>query len=966
MERKDKVIKRYYTKDKPLNTSVYQMFDWKKSDIEIKNQKTGDIIYSQKDCEFPSHYSQTASEIIASKYFFRAVPETSLKQVVHRMVSFWTEGAVRMRLIKTEEEREIFYDELAYTLLSQMWAPNSPQWFNTGIRLAYGIKGDPDEQFYYNPKSGSIEYSQDRYTRTQASACFILDIKDKLLGPGSITDHYVNETKLFKGGSGVGTNFSSLRAEGESLSSGGTSSGLMSYLEGLDRNAGAIKSGGTTRRAAKMVIVDIDHPEIEAFIDWKKHEEKKAKALIEAGYDGSIGGEAYSTVSGQNSNNSVRVDDNFMRLLDIPGSTIELKGRVDESINRRISVEELWDKIAVAAWECGDPAIQFDDAFNYWNTCKESGKINATNPCSEFAFLDNSACNLASINVYKFLDKSTKTFDVLGFKHLIGIIQTVLDISIEFGQFPTEEVARNSYWFRPTGLGIANLSSLLLALELPYDSPEARQLAGALSSLMTGWSYVVSAAMADKIGAFYKWDENRKSMAEVLERHKVFTEQLYLDNSNLINILYEARESWNIIDDVKERGFRNAQVTVMAPTGTISLAMDCGATGIEPFYSHKTYKKCADGSFIETVNPLLEEFIKDEGSLTEFEDNPVFHTASQISPEGHVKMMSAIQPFISGSISKTVNLPNTATPEDIKNIYQLAYELGCKSIAIYRDGSKNTQPLTTVKEKKDKINNSVKSVIKAVAEMPEKYKDPTVKMKVGGKTVELKETKNLETFAKDTVEMVQNIESKHSIKRKQPEGIRHSKTHSAKIGDIELYITISYYPDGKMAELFVSSDRDGTVVKGLLTAISKLASHLLQYDVDPLDISRALRNQKFEPMGPVSRHPYIKFADSISDLIAKIIEIECGDYSRCQVKPQEIKELSDRKDITDETIVKTPTKIPNKFYKLLVDQKAHQLGKKYSGERIYGERCPTCESDNLIKSGTCKTCLACGSTTGCG
>lgn len=946
----EKLIKRYFTKDLEPGGDVFDLFDWKKVDIEIKNETTGEIIFKQNGCEFPKHYSQTACEIIASKYFYRAVPEYSLRQVADRMASFWGNQLMKEGLIETSEEYTIFKDEIIYTLLNQMWAPNSPQWFNTGL-MRYGIHGDADNLYYYDPERGEVVKSPDRYTRTQASACFILDIKDQLIGPGSITDHYVNETKLFKGGSGVGTNFSTIRAEGEPLSSGGTSSGLMSYLEGLDRNAGAIKSGGTTRRAAKMVIVDIDHPEIVDFIRWKAHEEKKAKALIEAGYDGSIGGEAYNTVSGQNSNNSVRLSRDFMNALDEPEATIKLKGRVDDCVDKEIKVSELWDEIAQAAWECGDPAVQFDDRYNEWNTCAASGRINATNPCSEFAFLDNSACNLASINVYKFFRqyRYTHHFDIEGYKHLIGLIQLVLEASIEGGQFPTPEVAENSYKFRPTGLGLTNLASLFLDMCIPYDSNEARCTAALLSSLMTGWSYVVSAGIAKRIGPFEKWEENKESMKEVIQKHAEESRRMSLACGPLSDLWVEQRRAWALAETAVDYGFRNAQVSVMAPTGTISFAMDCGSTGIEPFYSHQLFKKCADGSFMTIKNPLAEKYIEifykdplydedgyyDEDDYTEEydtinvyfekygtfkncpilddEDRAVLATAMEISPEAHVEMMAAIQPFISGSISKTVNLPNDATPEDIKDIYKYAYDLGCKSIAIYRDGSKGIQPLADKKEEED---NSFKLTVNPDIEEPI-YKQYT--------------------------------------RPKKPEGIRNSRTHSAKLGDVELYITVGYYPDGKMAELFVSTDRDGTVVKGLLTCLSKAISHLLQNHVEPEEISKMLRGQKFEPSGPVSRHPNIKFADSIADLISKVIDIECGDYSRCQIK--------------SETVYLDGVPSPDRPAEIKVNDVMSavmgSLQKAVEKVRVYGERCPECGSEHLIKSGTCKTCEVCGATTGC-
>lgn len=969
------IIKRVFTKeleDHPDKT-VYDLFNWKNTDVILKNYKTGETIFEMKDLEFPEEYSQNACDIIASKYFRRSgIPnelghEHSMKEVADRMARFWADALKDEGIIKTDEEWQIFYDEIVYALLSQMWAPNSPQWFNTGLKTKYGISGESDGLYYYDEEKGEVVLSEDRYTRSQTSACFILSIVDKLLGKHSITDHFVSETKLFKGGSGVGTNFSPLRAEGERLTSGGQSSGLMSFLYGLDRNAGAIKSGGTTRRAAKMVIVDVDHPEIETFINWKAHEEDKVRALSKMGYDASLDGEAYQTVSGQNSNNSVRLNHEFMRAVNNlehnPDITFTLKGRVDDSVNKQVKVADIWNQINQAAWACADPGLQFDDIYNAWHTCPagEDGdiknpenRINATNPCSEYAFLDNTACNLASINLYKFLDG--KKFNLEEYLHLIGLINLVLEASIYQGQFPTEDVARKSYLFRTTGLGLANYASLFLALGIPYDSEEARNLAAALTGILTGHSYYVSSEMAKEVGPFEKYEINKPYMNKVIRNHARVAGALtdyYEDlnynpiivNHQLLNdlgfndISNTLKEEWTkAIKGGEENGYRNAQVSVIAPTGTISFAMDCGATSIEPFYSHIAFKKLIGGGSMEIVNPVIEtalknlnysdEEIKDilnyllekdeNGYLVHYglkdaphikeKDLKVFETANDISPEGHVLMVSAITPLISGSVSKTVNLPNSATVDDIKNVNLLAYNTGAKAIALYRDGCKFMQPLTNgLKENNKDINLDDLSYYELLeyAKNPKNFKPQKVK----------------------------------------PEGIRASRTHSAKIGDIELYITVGYYPDGSMSEIFISTDKEGTVVKGLLASLSKFISNMLQYGIPPQDISVMLRNQKYEPAGPVQRHPNIKLASSISDLISKIIDIEGNDYSRVQVKPEGFE---------------------NKEEQLMF---INDLNPDYTEdddyERIYGESCSNCGSDNLIRNGTCKVCIDCGTTTGC-
>lgn len=975
-------VKRVFTKklegDKSLN--VYDLFQWKTVDVFMKNWKTGKIIADMPELEFPEQYSQNACNIIATKYFRKAGVnnsvgyERSMREVADRLVRFWVDSLKDEGILTSKEEYQIVYDELAYGLLHQMWAPNSPQWFNTGLFNSYGIRGEKDNLFYYDLKSGEVVESPDRYTRTQASACFILSIEDKLMGDHSITEQYVSETKLFKGGSGVGTNFSNIRGLDEKLSSGGHSSGMMSFLQGLDRNAGAIKSGGTTRRAAKMVIADINHPEIESFITWKAKEEKKVRDLGKMGYDTSMDGEAYATVSGQNSNNSVRLNREFMEqvfdLKNNPDAEITLTGRVDDSVNRTVKVSHLWNLINRSSWECADPGLQFDDIFNAWHTCPagEDGKlgakynrINASNPCSEYAFLDDTACNLASINVYKFYDEESNSFDVEGYVHLIQMIQLVLEASIHWGQFPTKDIARKSHIFRTTGLGLANTSSMLLAMGLPYDSEESRSLVASLAGIMTGASYRMSSYMAEAVGPFEAFATNREHMLKVIRNHAriagaledeledihyqpVFVDHKILSSMNLQAMSRTLKEVWSeALQHGEEFGYRNAQVSVIAPTGTIALAMDCGATSVEPFYNHMVFKQLVGGGSMEMVNPILEVALKNLGYNKEQvkevmnyimekdadgkmlhgsvvgaphlkkEHYPIFDTANTISPEGHVMMVSAITPQISGSVSKTVNLPNSAAVEDIDTIHRLAWKTGTKAIALYRDGCKASQPLTSgmAEEKERKLEEYT-------------YNE-------------------LLDYAKNCV--------KHVPNRKRPGGMRTSRTHSAKIGDIELYITIGFYEDGNMAEVFVSTDKEGTVVKGLLASMSKALSNMLQYNIPPKELSRLLRGQQFEPAGFVARHPYIKYASSIADLLSKIIDIEMGDFSRCQVKPETFTTMNQMAVATTPVVSVAPAD-PGDLA-------------ESQGERIYGESCSHCGGNRMVKNGTCKVCLDCGSTTGC-
>lgn len=995
MRRIDDLIVRRFTKELEVDSTktVYDLFKWKTVDVILKDYRTNQIICDMRDLEFPVHYSQNACDIIASHYFRKAGLknavgyERSMREVAHRMVAFWVSALIDEGLIDTDEQKLILYDELVYLLLSQAWAPNSPQWFNTGLKLAYDIDGGSDGLYYYDPDKKEVVESQDRYTRTQASACFIISIQDKLMGEQSISEQYVTETKLFKGGSGTGTNFSTLRGEGERLSGGGFSSGLLSFLRGFDRNAGAIKSGGTTRRAAKMVIVDDDHPDIMDFINWKRLEEDKVRALGKMGYDTDFNGEAYHTVSGQNGNNSIRLHgDTMEKVLNLhkdPNATVTLKGRVDDSANKELKVKELWDGINESAYRCADPGLQFHGRFNEWHTCPagEDGEvwakhnqINATNPCSEYAFLDDTSCNLASINLYYFFDVESGTFKVDDFVHTVALVQMVLEASIHWGQFPTKHIARKTHLFRTTGLGPANLASLIMSCGYPYDSDEARTMAASIMGIMTGYSYFVSSLMAQKLGPFEKYDLNAEHMLRVIRNHGRVAgarEDNYeglsyqpmeanhgiLRKLNWDNVSESLIKAWNMAyDSGLKNGYRNAQVSVVAPTGTISFAMDCGATSVEPFYAHVIYKKLAGGASMVMVNPVIETALKRLGYSEEQIDEilgyilrkdnndfiidgkiegapylkpehyAIFDTAGKcgtgkrvISPKGHVLMVSAITPLISGSVSKTVNLPGSATKEDIERIHLLAYTTGTKAIAIYRDGSKASQPLTS------SIDNPAE--------------------------------KRLEDMSYQELIDIAKAGRQGAAVRRKATGRRAGFTHSAKIGDIELYVTVNFYPDGRIAELFISTDKEGTVVKGLLASLSKAISNMLQYNIPPKEIARMLRGQQYEPSGFVSRHPYIKHASSISDLVSKIIDIELGNFSRCEAKPEIDGAMLSASDLV------TATAHPS-----LPDYESHYGDNEDSeeeGERIYGEVCPNCGSDRLRKNGTCKVCEECGATTGC-
>lgn len=1000
MAKLNSIVKRVFTKslENRKDITVFDLFTWKKVDVLIKDHKTNKIITDMKNLEFPDFFSQNACDIIASKYFRKSgIPnelgyENSMKQVAHRIVKFWTESLSDEKLLDTKEEKKIFYDEMVYAFLNQMYAPNSPQWFNTGLHLAYGIEGTGNNNYYFDEKQNKVVKTKDFYSRTQASACFILSIKDKLIGEHSISEQFITETKLFKGGSGTGTNFSTIRAKGEKLSGGGISSGLMSFLRSFDRNAGAIKSGGTTRRAAKMVILDINHPEITDFITWKSREEDKVRALGKMGYDISFEGEAYETVSGQNGNNSIRLSDEFMSMVkDLPinpDAEFELKGRVDSSIDSTVKVSELWDTFNESAWKCADPAPQFDDTFNAWHTCPcgEDGifnakhnRLNSTNPCGEYAFLDDTACNLASINIYKFYNNEIKEIDIEGYTHLIGLLQLALESSIHWGQFPTEDIARKSYLFRTTGLGLSNIASLLMVMGYPYDSEIGRALTSTLVGILTGHSYYISSLMAEKLSPFGKFELNKEHMLRVIRNHcrtvgvldtefeNLNQAPLCIDHEILGKLSLDylsdcVKKCWTLaLNSGEKHGYRNAQVSVIAPTGTISFAMDCGSTSIEPYFSHFIYKKLSGGGFMTIVNPVIEtslrnlaykkdqikdiiDYILRKEIITE--DNfeyeklidgkiegaphlkdkhlPIFDTANRcgsgsrsIKPMGHVLMMAAITPLISGSISKTVNLPKDATIEDFKNTILRSWELGVKGISLYRDGSKASQPLNTV------LNDEIEQ--------------------------------NLDNLTySQLLSKAKQLQTAKISERQKPIGIRAGTTHPAQIDDVKIYATVNRRENGDICEIYITTDREGTIITGLLNSLSKSISVMLQYNVPPADISKMLRGQKYEPYGFVKKHPYIKCVSSISDLISKVIDIETGNFAYCQVKPENYSHITP--NIISNAISEDSKQVQDTNINIEIPEDA---------ERIYTEVCSNCSSTKMVKNGTCKVCLECGTTTGC-
>ncbi len=711
----------------PSGQDPYCQVNWIKRSSEIKGVD-GQIVLSMKDVEVPESWSQLATDIAVSKYFRKSgVPgsdqETSVRQLVARVVRTirWA-GERQGAYFASRRDADQFERELTHLLLFQKGAFNSPVWFNCGLSHVYKIRGSGGQWAWNENKKQPVEVS-DAYERPQCSACFIQSVDDDLM---SIFDLVKNEARIFKYGSGTGTNFSKIRGSMEKLSGGGTSSGLMSFLEVLDRSAGATKSGGTTRRAAKMVSLDVDHPEIVDFIGWKAREEKKVAALVAAGYSSDFNGEAYRSVSGQNSNNSVRISDQFMNAV-LNDEEWATRARTDGAVVAKYRARELWNQMTQAAWDCADPGVQFDTTIQGWHTCPESGRINGSNPCSEYMFLDDSACNLASLNLVRFLSSDGR-FDVESFRYAIRVLFIAQEILVDLSSYPTEKIARHSHDYRPLGLGYANLGALLMIKGLAYDSLDSVAWTGVLTAILCGEAYRTSAVMASFKGPFEGYKRNARSMMTVLKRHQNSIEMI---ESGRVpdELLQAARNAWSeAIELGVQNGYRNAQATVLAPTGTIGLFMDCDTTGIEPDFALVKFKKLAGGGFVKIVNQsvrsalgtlgysadqirkiidYLESTMTIEGApYLKAEHLPVFDCASRcgtkgvryLSPMAHLRMMAAAQPFLSGAISKTVNMPHEATVQDVSDIYLEAWRLGLKAVAIYRDGSKSSQVLSTQKQ----------------------------------------------------------------------------------------------------------------------------------------------------------------------------------------------------------------------------------------------------------------------------
>lgn len=1166
-------IKRHFTRK---GKGPYAGMNFVKRTSEVKNVDGSSK--SGMQVTVPDSWSQVATDIIAQKYFRKTgVPqvdekgkllhdekgntilgsETDARQVFDRLAGCWRTWGENYNYFDSKEDADSFQDEIAFMLANQMAAPNSPQWFNTGLHSAYGIKGSAQGHMYVDPKTGKLKKSTSAYERPQPHACFIQSINDDLVNEGGIMDLWTREARLFKYGSGTGTNFSNIRGEGENLSGGGNSSGLMSFLKIGDRAAGAIKSGGTTRRAAKMVCLDLDHPDIVDFIQWKVKEERKVASLVTGSkickkhletifkamndseingddkfsgktnkalgkairdansdlvpmnyisrcidlakqgftditfevYDTDWNSEAYATVSGQNSNNSIRIPNKFFTALE-KDEEWELISRTTGKTIKKIRATELWDMIAESAWQSADPGVQFDTTINEWHTCPADGRINASNPCSEYMFLDDTACNLASLNLVKFLDSVTGMFDTEAYIHACELWTMVLEISVLMAQFPSAEIAERSFNYRTLGLGYANIGALLMIMGHAYDSEEGRNIAAALTAIMGGVTYKVSALMAKEHGPFARFEANKEHMLKVIRNHRraayavknseyegltVTPQPLnkkYVDES----LVKASQKAWDEALELGEKyGYRNAQTTVIAPTGTIGLVMDCDTTGIEPDFALVKFKKLAGGGYFKIINqsvPLalrnlgykkneieeIEKYAVGHGTLVgcttvthdrlrklgftdekistvesslesafditfafsryglgddfliktlkidekkvnspdlnvlkelgftseeirlandyvcgtmciegaphiKDSDLAVFDCANKcgrygkrlISYEGHIRMMAAAQPYLSGAISKTINMANEATIDDIAHAYKLSWSLMTKANAIYRDGSKLSQPL-----------NAQAFEDLGLLDQDESYD-------------EISQTEKIEKVASKIVE---KVIYKELSKRKSLPNRRMGYTQKAAVGGHKVYLRTGEYNDGTLGEIFIDMHKEGAAYRSLMNCFSISISLGLQYGVPLEEFVEAFTFTKFEPNGMVMGHDNLKMATSVIDYVFR--DLACkylGRYDLVHVKPTDL----DSDKITGETKNDEPllemiekkevhhadgrvSVNTQKVFSREADAGMATQAKKLQEARMKGyegEACPECQSFTLLRNGSCMKCDTCGSTTGC-
>ncbi len=1209
--------------------SPYASIPFEKRSSVIRNPD-GSTVFEMQDIDAPAHWSQVAVDILAQKYFRKAgvpnqtrrvveagVPEwlqacvpaegatcgseQDARQVFHRLAGTWTYWGWKYGYFDTEADAHTFYDEMCYMLAMQMAAPNSPQWFNTGLNWAYGITGPAQGHYYVDAHTGEVKRSEDAYTHPQPHACFIQSIEDDLVNDGGIMDLWVREARIFKYGSGTGTNFSRLRAENEPLSGGGKSSGLMSFLKIGDRAAGAIKSGGTTRRAAKMVILDADHPDIEQFVDWKVNEEQKVAALVAgsklnnqhlnaimrachewedaatrfdrrrnaklaaaiavarsafipenyiqrviqfaqqgfthidfAEYTADWNSEAYATVSGQNSNNSVRVTNDFMQAVIedkdwglIWRTEIEKakrEGRTPKP-KRMIKARALWQKIAEAAWQSADPGLQYHTTINEWHTCPADGEIRASNPCSEYLFLDDTACNLASLNLLRFYDMQRAAFQVEAYRHAVRLWTIVLEISVLMAQFPSRRVAELSYEFRTLGLGYANLGALLMVMGVPYDSERGRAIAGALTAIMHAHAYATSAEMAAEKGPFPGYARNRAHMLRVIRNHRRAAYNAPASQYEGLSIVPMGIDPAQCPPDLlsaaradadrmlalgEQYGYRNAQVTVIAPTGTIGLVMDCDTTGVEPDFALVKFKKLAGGGYFKIVNqsvpPALkqlgytdaqiddiikyavgratlvgcphinpeslkakgftdeliakieaalptafeiqfafnkwtlgEEFCRvtlgfSDAQLNDYQFNmlkalgftgeqiqqandyvcgtmtvegaphlkpehyAVFDCANKcgkygrrfISPQGHILMMAAVQPFISGAISKTINLPNEATVQDIADAYMLSWKVGAKANALYRDGSKLSQPLNTTAEDDGR-------------EEPAGAPAATAASPAGA----------LSGLNAAQQQVLERVVVRYLARQRRLPNRRGGYTQKAKIAGHTVFLRTGEYTDGSLGEIFIDMHREGAGFRSLLNCFAIAVSLGLQYGVPLEEFVDSFVFTKFEPSGPVTGNDHIRFASSVIDYIFRelaitylgrtdlahelpapqpdaepdfsseeVVSEQSVSAAQLRLPAREFNEppaaLSTTHPATDNMSSPVPSALRNgngshPHVSASLDVRTVKVANDTAGEKrrqarlkgYTGDPCPECGSFTLVRNGTCLKCDTCGATTGC-
>ncbi len=848
---------RFFTARLEAGKTPYDDVQWETRTASIGNDK-GAVIFEQRDVETPAGWSQTATNIVASKYFHGKLGsperETSVAQLVERVVDTITGWGRNDGYFQGPQDAENFQNELAHLMLTQKACFNSPVWFNVGTKETRGYG------WIYDEAAGRIaRLESGTDARPQCSACFIVSVKDSL---ESILDLAKTEGMLFKWGSGTGTNLSALREEDAILSGGGRASGPLSFMKGFDAFAGVIKSGGKTRRAAKMVILNADHPDIEQFIWCKAKEEKKAYALVEAGYDASLDGEAYSSIFFQNANNSVRVTGDFMEAVERDGEWWT-RSVVSGQPVKRHKARDLMHQIAEATHQCGDPGMQFDTNVNRWNPCKNTARINASNPCSEYMFLDDSACNLSSLNLMKFLGPDGY-FDVEAFRHAVATMILAQEIIVDNASYPTQKIGENSHNFRPLGLGFANLGALLMSLGIPYDSEQGRDYAGAITAIMCGQAYLTSARIAESTGPFPGYAANEQPFLEVIRMHRDAAARL--NRNNLPTAMYQgAQQCWeDAYESGRRYGYRNAQVTVIAPTGTIGFMMDCDTTGIEPDLALVKYKKLVGGGVLKIVNNTVPQALiklgyspdQVESIVSHIDSTGTIEGAPHIKPEhlavfdcsfrpqngtraihymGHIRMMAAVQPFISGAISKTINMPEESTVEEIMSAYTESWKLGLKAVAIYRDNSKKVQPLSSGSGKGEK--KAASPTASALAERAA------------------------------TLEKAAPVEKVvyRPVRRKLPDE-RRSLTHKFSIGGHEGYITVGMYDDGSPGEIFITMAKEGSTISGLMDSFATAISFNLQYGAPLKFLVDKFAHVRFEPSGWTG-NPQIPYAKSIMDYI---------------------------------------------------------------------------------------------------